>query len=74
MNKGKTGYIIATAALTGLSMLWAYAECFNDRTFKIPSNKKIRNLKQKKIEKLMVTEIYFPILPYGYISGIPPPR
>lgn len=49
-------------------------KCFNDGMFKSPSNKKIRNLKQKKIEKLMVTEICFPILPYGYISGIPPPR
>lgn len=49
-------------------------KCFNDKTFKIPPNKKICNLKQKKIEKLTITEIYFPILPYGYISGIPPPR
>ena len=48
--------------------------CFNDRTFKILSNKKICNLKQKKIEKLTITEIYFPILPYVYVSGIPPPR
>lgn len=49
-------------------------KCFNDGTFKNPSNKKICNLKQKKLGKLMVTEIYFPVLPYGYISGIPPPR
>lgn len=49
-------------------------KCFNDGIFKIPSNKKTCHLKQKKIEKPMITEIYFPILPYGYISGIPPPR
>lgn len=49
-------------------------KCFNDREFEILLNKKICNSKHKKSEKLMATEIYIPILPYGYISGIPPPR
>ena len=58
--------ILASAAGYASGEFTNLFKCFNDRTFGILIN--------KKIEKLMATEIYFPILPYGYISGIPPPR
>lgn len=65
---------LASAAGSASGKFTNLFKCFNDRTFEILLNKKICNSKHKKIEKLMATEIYFPILPYGYISGIPPPR
>lgn len=81
MNYDKTAKLakafqaLAFAAERMNEEFFKFLNLFNDfynDPLKIQDNKKFIIRSGKCLRSLTVTEICFPLLPYGYISGIPP--